>query len=106
MTIVSPYLRWSICSSGAGTSTVKSTFDTIFRREGVKAAVIEGDALTPGLYEAVMHVDEYFAALGTRLPSPTFLSKVPLRFGIHDPSQRYHLAVLFNPWSYSYYRGS
>ena len=31
-------------SSGAGTSTVKSTFDTIFRREGVKAAVIEGDA--------------------------------------------------------------
>jgi phosphoribulokinase len=31
-------------SSGAGTSTVKSTFDTIFRREGVTAAVIEGDA--------------------------------------------------------------
>ena len=31
-------------SSGAGTSTVKSTFDTIFRREGVKAAIIEGDA--------------------------------------------------------------
>ena len=31
-------------SSGAGTSTVKSTFDTIFRREGVRAAVIEGDA--------------------------------------------------------------
>lgn len=31
-------------SSGAGTSTVKTTFDTIFRREGVSAAVIEGDA--------------------------------------------------------------
>jgi len=31
-------------SSGAGTSTVKTTFDTIFRREGVRAAVIEGDA--------------------------------------------------------------
>lgn len=31
-------------SSGAGTSTVKGTFDAIFRREGVKAAVIEGDA--------------------------------------------------------------
>ncbi len=31
-------------SSGAGTSTVKSTFDTIFRRENVTAAVIEGDA--------------------------------------------------------------
>jgi phosphoribulokinase len=31
-------------SSGAGTTTVKRTFDNIFRREGVTAAVIEGDA--------------------------------------------------------------
>ncbi|WP_101067197.1 phosphoribulokinase [Roseovarius salinarum] len=31
-------------SSGAGTSTVKSTFDQIFRREGVNAVSIEGDA--------------------------------------------------------------
>jgi phosphoribulokinase len=31
-------------SSGAGTTTVKRTFDTIFRREGVTAGVIEGDA--------------------------------------------------------------
>ena len=31
-------------SSGAGTSTVKHTFDQIFRREGVDAASIEGDA--------------------------------------------------------------
>ena len=31
-------------SSGAGTSTVKHTFEQIFRREGVKAATVEGDA--------------------------------------------------------------
>jgi phosphoribulokinase len=31
-------------SSGAGTTTVKDTFDQIFRREGVRAAHIEGDA--------------------------------------------------------------
>ncbi|MFV0361327.1 phosphoribulokinase [Tropicimonas sp.] len=31
-------------SSGAGTTTVKSTFDQIFRREGVNAISIEGDA--------------------------------------------------------------
>lgn len=31
-------------SSGSGTTTVKSTFDQIFRREGVTAASIEGDA--------------------------------------------------------------
>lgn len=31
-------------SSGAGTSTVKTTFEQIFRREHVRAAAIEGDA--------------------------------------------------------------
>ena len=31
-------------SSGAGTTTVKSTFDQIFRREGIKSVSIEGDA--------------------------------------------------------------
>ncbi|EFO29850.1 phosphoribulokinase 1 [Roseibium sp. TrichSKD4] len=31
-------------SSGAGTTTVKTTFDQIFRRESVKAVSIEGDA--------------------------------------------------------------
>ncbi|MCW5654528.1 phosphoribulokinase [Hydrogenophaga sp.] len=31
-------------SSGAGTSTVTRTFQNIFRREGVRAAIIEGDS--------------------------------------------------------------
>jgi phosphoribulokinase len=31
-------------SSGAGTTSVKKTFDVIFQREGVNAAAIEGDA--------------------------------------------------------------
>ncbi len=31
-------------SSGAGTTTVKSTFDQIFRREGIRPVSIEGDA--------------------------------------------------------------
>lgn len=33
-----------IGSSGAGTTTIKNTFDQIFRREGVRAVNIEGDA--------------------------------------------------------------
>lgn len=31
-------------SSGAGTSSVTRTFENVFRREGVKAAIIEGDS--------------------------------------------------------------
>jgi phosphoribulokinase len=32
-------------SSGAGTTTVKRAFENIFRRENIKAAVVEGDSL-------------------------------------------------------------
>jgi phosphoribulokinase len=32
-------------SSGAGTTTAKRAFENIFRREGIKAAVVEGDSL-------------------------------------------------------------
>ena len=31
-------------SSGAGTTTVKRTFEQIFRRESIEAAVLEGDS--------------------------------------------------------------
>ena len=31
-------------SSGAGTSTVTKSFDLVFRREGIKAAIVEGDS--------------------------------------------------------------
>lgn len=59
-----------------------------------------------GRYEVLLHVDEYFAALDAKLPTPTFLSTVPVRFVIRNPAERIHLAILFTPWSYSYYRGS
>jgi phosphoribulokinase len=49
-------------SSGAGTSTVKNTFDQIFRREGVHPAHIEGDAFhaydRPGMGEAITKATE------------------------------------------------
>ena len=31
-------------SSGAGTSTVKNSFEQIFRREKLKATIVEGDS--------------------------------------------------------------
>jgi 5-hydroxyisourate hydrolase len=65
-----------------------------------------GDEYRTGRYEILLHLDDYFAMMGAKLPSPAFLSKVPLRFSINDASQRVHLAALFSPWGYSYYRGS
>ena len=36
-------------SSGAGTTSVKNTFEQIFRREKINAVYIEGDASTRGI---------------------------------------------------------
>ncbi len=68
--------------------------------------ILADEALKAGRYELLMHFEAYFAKIGVKLPSPNFLSVVPIRFVIRDAGQRYHLPVLFTPWGYSYYRGS
>jgi 5-hydroxyisourate hydrolase len=64
------------------------------------------DALKPGRYELLLYFEDYFRKRDVKLPTPNFLSVVPVRFVIKDVTQRYHLPVLFSPWGYSYYRGS
>ncbi|HUS14322.1 MAG TPA: hydroxyisourate hydrolase, partial [Chloroflexia bacterium] len=68
--------------------------------------LIEGDALVAGMYELVFAVGAYFAAVGAAAPSPAFLDRVPVRFGIADAGAHYHVPLLTSPWAYSTYRGS
>jgi 5-hydroxyisourate hydrolase len=68
--------------------------------------MLAGEEFAPGVYELVFAVGEYFASQGTPLPTPPFLSEVPVRFGIADPSGHYHVPLLTSPWAYSTYRGS
>jgi 5-hydroxyisourate hydrolase len=63
-------------------------------------------SLQAGTYRLVFEVKAYFAARGVALPEPPFLDRVPLDFGVADPSQHYHVPLLVSPWSYSTYRGS
>ena len=58
-----------------------------------------------GKYELVFHVGEYFKNK-IELKDPNFLDEVSIKFGISDPNQKYHVPLLFSPWSYSTYRGS
>lgn len=68
--------------------------------------LLQGDALTPGVYELDFAAGDYFRARGVSLPEPAFLDVVTLRFGIADASAHYHVPLLVSPWSYSTYRGS
>lgn len=68
--------------------------------------LLEGDAMQPGHYELVFAAGDYFAAQGVNLPSPRFVDRVTIAFGIADATQNYHVPLVVTPWSYSTYRGS
>jgi 5-hydroxyisourate hydrolase len=70
------------------------------------APMLEGAAFRPGAYELVFHCGPYFDAQGLDLPSPKFLSDVPIRFGLADGDAHYHVPLLISPFAYSTYRGS
>ena len=70
------------------------------------APLLVGADLQPGVYELVFVVAAYFAAEGVSTPSPPFLGRVPIRFGVADADAHYHVPLLASPWSYSTYRGS
>lgn len=67
--------------------------------------IIAPGALDTGVYELVFSIGDYFAARGAP-DQPAFIDVVPVRFGIADASQHYHVPLLASPYSYSTYRGS
>ena len=72
----------------------------------VDAPILEGEALLPGTYELRFHVGDYLRRTASGLKEPLFLDVIPIRFGIADASQHYHVPLLLSPFSYSTYRGS
>ncbi len=43
---------------------------------------------------------------GLKAQEPSFLNIIPLRFGVNDVAQHYHVPLLLSPYAYSTYRGS
>ena len=66
--------------------------------------LLEGEALTPGVYELVFAVGEHF--MSETVPDLPFLDRIPLRFGVSDAKAHYHVPLLVSPWAYNTYRGS
>lgn len=68
--------------------------------------LLEGAAFTNGQYELRFFAGDYLRSLGSKLPEPLFLDVIPIRFGIADASQHFHVPLLLSPFGYSTYRGS
>ena len=84
------------------------------KKEKIKSVILNNDGrpdevlvepIKTGKYELVFHVGEYFKNI-TELENPNFLNEVSIKFGISNPKEKYHVPLLFSPWSYSTYRGS
>jgi 5-hydroxyisourate hydrolase len=70
------------------------------------APLLAGTDSAPGRYELLFHVADYFRTAGAALPDPAFLDSVPIRFGVAEAGQHYHVPLLISPYGYSTYRGS
>ena len=74
----------------------------------VDAPLLEGAAFVTGRYELRFHTGAYLRARhgvggGSDL---LFLDEIPIRFGIADSDQHYHVPLLLSAYGYSTYRGS
>ncbi|MDX9844387.1 MAG: hydroxyisourate hydrolase [Aquabacterium sp.] len=94
-------------SGGTGSPTWRLLREVVTNADGrVDGPMLAGADLRPGVYRLVFEVERYFRAKGVALPTPAFLSQVPLEFGLADAQAHYHVPLLVSPWAYSTYRGS
>lgn len=70
------------------------------------APMLLGEDLVGGVYELVFHAGDYLRATGQASGEVLFLDQIPIRFGVPDAGQHYHVPLLISPFAYSTYRGS
>lgn len=115
------YVTTHVLDAGRGVPAAGMRID-LFRIEGedrrlVRSVVTNADGRTDapviprgelavGLYELLFHAGDYLDAAGLPGEAPRFLDLVPIRFGIADEAEHYHVPLLLAPYSYSTYRGS
>lgn len=68
--------------------------------------MLEGESLVAGVYELVFRAGDYLRASGQAGDGVLFLDEIPIRFGVPDAGQHYHVPLLISPFGYSTYRGS
>ena len=75
----------------------------------VDEPLLEGSCFTAGIFELRFRAGDYLRKLHNSrdgLADPLFLDVIPIRFGISNVDQHYHVPLLLQPYGYSTYRGS
>ena len=81
--------------------------ETVTNADGrTDAPMLTGKDFTVGSYELVFFAGDYLRASGQSAGEVLFLDQIPIRFGVPDAGQHYHVPLLISPYAYSTYRGS
>ncbi len=81
--------------------------ETVTNHDGrTDAPMLAGAKLTEGHYELIFFTGDYLRASGQATGEVLFLDQIPIRFGVPDATQHYHVPLLISPFAYSTYRGS
>lgn len=81
--------------------------ETVTNADGRSDRPLLADAaLTAGVYELEFQAGDYLRSSGQAGAGTLFLDVIPIRFGVPDASQHYHVPLLISPFGYSTYRGS
>ncbi len=81
--------------------------ETVTNADGrTDAPMLAGEKLVAGSYELVFFAGDYLRASGQADGEVLFLDQIPIRFGVPDAGQHYHVPLLISPFAYSTYRGS
>eukprot|EP00591_Stephanopyxis_turris_P001204 CAMPEP_0195525126 /NCGR_PEP_ID=MMETSP0794_2-20130614/25377_1 /TAXON_ID=515487 /ORGANISM="Stephanopyxis turris, Strain CCMP 815" /LENGTH=292 /DNA_ID=CAMNT_0040655501 /DNA_START=167 /DNA_END=1042 /DNA_ORIENTATION=+ len=59
---------------------------------------LKGRNFKVGIYQWTFYVADYFASRGSTTAGQPFLDEIPLRFGIDNPDDHYHVPLLVSPW--------
>ncbi|WP_149139982.1 hydroxyisourate hydrolase [Gemmobacter caeruleus] len=90
-----------------GADGYRKIAETVTNADGrTDQPMLSGDAMAPGRYELVFQAGDYLRASGQAGAGELFLDEIPIRFGIPDAGQHYHVPLLISPFAYSTYRGS
>jgi 5-hydroxyisourate hydrolase len=89
--------------AGGRTQVAEAVTNADGRTDG---PLLEGAGLQAGQYELVFAAGDYLRDSGQAGAGLLFLDEIPIRFGVPDAGQHYHVPLLLSPFGYSTYRGS
>ena len=95
---------WTVGAPGEDARCIRTAVTNADGRTG--EPLLEGDAFAAGRYELRFRAGDYLRARHGIDAEPLFLDEIPVRFGIADPGQHFHVPLLLSAYGYSTYRGS